>query len=149
MHPSHRFEIWLTSTAAHVRNISTGGFELLQVDFEPTLDLSPYMSKPPAVPALYDLYAVLVHSGHSLHSGHYYSFVRSGTGMWHVCDDTNVSQVRLFLFEVWENYGKLCCCPWGLCLVNALFEFPSFLRLYCTGKIVMMFWHHCCRSASE
>ncbi len=58
------------------------------------LDLSPFMSKRPVVPAVYDLYGVLVHSGHSVHSGHYYCFVRSGTGMWHICDDTNVSQVR-------------------------------------------------------
>ena len=66
-----------------------------QVDFGTSLDLSPYLSHRPAVPALYDLYGVLVHSGHSVHSGHYYCFVRSGTGMWHVCDDTQVSQVGL------------------------------------------------------
>ncbi|GAB4815062.1 hypothetical protein N2152v2_002108 [Parachlorella kessleri] len=64
-----------------------------KVDFGTMLDLSPFMSKRPVVPAVYDLYGVLVHSGHSVHSGHYYCFVRSGTGMWHICDDTNVSQV--------------------------------------------------------
>lgn len=51
------------------------------------------MSERPAVPALYDLYAVLVHSGHSVHSGHYYSYVRAPNGIWHICDDTHVAQV--------------------------------------------------------
>lgn len=71
----------------------------LQVDFGTTLDLSPYLSKRPTTPALYDLYGVLVHSGHSVHSGHYYCFVRSGTGMWHVCDDTHVQQVGACLLQ--------------------------------------------------
>lgn len=51
------------------------------------------MSERPAIPALYDLYAVLVHSGHSVHSGHYYSYVRAPNGIWHICDDTHVAQV--------------------------------------------------------
>ncbi|KAF5837780.1 hypothetical protein DUNSADRAFT_3852 [Dunaliella salina] len=40
----------------------------------------------------YDLYGVLVHLGHSVHSGHYYCFVRAGNGIWHKCDDTQVGQ---------------------------------------------------------
>ncbi len=40
----------------------------------------------------YDLFGVLVHLGHSVHSGHYYCFVRSPNGMWHKCDDTSVGQ---------------------------------------------------------
>ncbi|KAL4424055.1 hypothetical protein ABPG75_001356 [Micractinium tetrahymenae] len=64
-----------------------------KVDFDLDLDLGPYMSERPAAPALYDLYAVLVHSGHSVHSGHYYSYVRAPNGIWHICDDTHVAQV--------------------------------------------------------
>lgn len=41
----------------------------------------------------YSLSGVLVHSGHSVHSGHYTCFVRAGTGLWHGCDDDHVSQV--------------------------------------------------------
>ena len=52
------------------------------------------MSKRPPAPLLYDLYAVLVHSGHSVHSGHYYAYVRAPNGIWHICDDTHVAQVR-------------------------------------------------------
>ena len=43
--------------------------------------------RPPALPA------VLVHSGHSVHSGHYYAYVRAPNGIWHICDDTHVAQV--------------------------------------------------------
>jgi ubiquitin carboxyl-terminal hydrolase 36/42 len=76
------------------------------------LDLGPYMSSWPACGAqLYDLYAVLVHHGHSLHSGHYTCYVRapgggSGSGgggasgqqekgqaQWHLCDDHSVYPV--------------------------------------------------------
>ena len=65
-----------------------------QIDFDLQLDLGPYMSRTPVVPTLYDLYAVLVHSGHSVHSGHYYAYVRAPNGIWHICDDTHVAQVR-------------------------------------------------------
>jgi hypothetical protein len=53
------------------------------------------MSELPPRPALYSLYGVLVHSGHSVHSGHYYSYVRAPNGMWYICDDTHVAQVGL------------------------------------------------------
>jgi ubiquitin C-terminal hydrolase len=38
----------------------------------------------------YILYGVLVHAGWSTHSGHYYCFVRTSTGMWHSLDDNQV-----------------------------------------------------------
>jgi ubiquitin carboxyl-terminal hydrolase 36/42 len=63
-----------------------------QVEFDPVLDLSPYMSQRPATPAIYDLYGVLVHQGHSMHSGHYFCFVKGGAnGDWHKFDDTRVN----------------------------------------------------------
>ena len=58
--------------------------------------------RPPVPPAStgssqtrYALCGVLVHSGHSVSSGHYTSFVRAGAGggLWHCCDDDHVSQV--------------------------------------------------------
>ena len=65
----------------------------LQVDFDTDLDLGPFMSnrRGPAQP--YSLYGVLVHSGHSVHSGHYYAFVKAPNGLWHQLDDNHVSQV--------------------------------------------------------
>ena len=63
-----------------------------QVEFDPVLDLSPYMSHRPKTPEVYDLYGVLVHQGHSMHSGHYFCFVKGGAnGDWHKFDDTRVA----------------------------------------------------------
>ena len=31
----------------------------------------------------YTLFAVLVHSGGSMHSGHYYCYIKSAMGIWH------------------------------------------------------------------
>lgn len=73
---------------------------LLQVDFETELNMGPYMSNRRAGPQMYELYGVLVHAGHSVHSGHYYCFVRGPNGIWHHMDDTRVSQVGISLFLV-------------------------------------------------
>ena len=62
------------------------------VDFDETIDLAPYMSGPqPQGSTLYDLYGILVHDGFSMHSGHYYSFLRSAGGEWHKFDDSRVA----------------------------------------------------------
>eukprot|EP00227_Mantoniella_beaufortii_P020801 CAMPEP_0197600748 /NCGR_PEP_ID=MMETSP1326-20131121/33910_1 /TAXON_ID=1155430 /ORGANISM="Genus nov. species nov., Strain RCC2288" /LENGTH=425 /DNA_ID=CAMNT_0043167883 /DNA_START=185 /DNA_END=1459 /DNA_ORIENTATION=- len=41
----------------------------------------------------YTLFAVLVHSGGSMHSGHYYCYIKSAMGIWHEMDDEGVSPV--------------------------------------------------------
>jgi len=64
-----------------------------KVDFETELNLAPFVMKNNSSTMMYDLYAVLVHAGHSVHSGHYYCFVRGPNGMWHAMDDNRVSQV--------------------------------------------------------
>jgi hypothetical protein len=84
---------------------------LSQIDFDLELDLAPYMSVRPRGAVPYDLYAVLVHSGHSVHSGHYYAYVRAPNGIWHICDDTNVAQV-----------GACGGWPWPACLTYALWQ---------------------------
>eukprot|EP00897_Mesotaenium_endlicherianum_P005613 jgi/Mesen1/507/ME000104S10601 len=40
----------------------------------------------------YALYGVVVHSGHSQDSGHYYAYVKDGAGQWYLCDDCHVAQ---------------------------------------------------------
>jgi len=94
-----------------------GGRKLSQrVAYPETLDLAPYtltqgggggggaskkkqgggakaLATPPPPPMLYTLTGVLVHSGHSLHCGHYTAFVRAGTGLWHCADDAHLAQV--------------------------------------------------------
>lgn len=64
-----------------------------KVDFEPTLDLKPFVSDPQEADLKYTLYGVLVHAGWSTHSGHYYCFVRTSSGMWHSLDDNQVRPV--------------------------------------------------------
>ncbi|XP_008799649.2 ubiquitin carboxyl-terminal hydrolase 23 isoform X2 [Phoenix dactylifera] len=64
-----------------------------RVDFEPTLDLKPFVSDAHEGNLIYTLYGVLVHVGWSTHSGHYYCYVRTSSGMWHSLDDNQVSQV--------------------------------------------------------
>ena len=42
----------------------------------------------------YELYGILVHSGHTCNSGHYYSFCKSPSGTWFCYNDCNVSAVK-------------------------------------------------------
>lgn len=66
------------------------------VAFTEVLDLSPYLSNKPHEPLVYDLYGVLVHQGHSMHSGHYFCFIKSSGGSeWHKFDDTRVHATAL------------------------------------------------------
>ncbi|KAM7472776.1 hypothetical protein LguiA_010959 [Lonicera macranthoides] len=61
--------------------------------FGPTLDLKPFVTGPYDGDLKYNLYGVLVHAGWSTHSGHYFSFVRTSSGMWYNLDDNRVVQV--------------------------------------------------------
>ncbi|KAJ4958056.1 hypothetical protein NE237_025167 [Protea cynaroides] len=64
-----------------------------KVEFGPTLDLKPFVSGAYEGDLKYTLYGVLVHAGWSTHSGHYYCFVRTSSGMWYSLDDNRVVQV--------------------------------------------------------
>ena len=55
----------------------------------------------------YSLYAVLVHSGWSTHSGHYYCFVRTTADTWHVLDDSRVFTCFELMFYIVRCV--LCC----------------------------------------
>ena len=57
------------------------------------------MSNRRGPPQPYSLYGVLVHSGHSVHSGHYFAFVKAPNGLWHQLDDNHVSQVSKGMFD--------------------------------------------------
>ena len=65
------------------------------VRYELTLDLSPYLTRErerreaeDAGCCLYELYAVVVHAGGSVQSGHYFSFVKAADGGWYEMDDS-------------------------------------------------------------
>ncbi|XP_062078407.1 ubiquitin carboxyl-terminal hydrolase 23 [Humulus lupulus] len=64
-----------------------------KVTFGPTLDLKSFVSGSYEGDLKYTLYGVLVHYGWSTHSGHYYSYVRTSSGMWYSLDDSRVVQV--------------------------------------------------------
>lgn len=66
------------------------------VAFDTKLELNSFMSGNKSHPkASYSLYGVLVHSGSSCHSGHYYCYVKSSDGVWYCMDDSSVSIARL------------------------------------------------------
>ncbi|XVF48418.1 hypothetical protein PTKIN_Ptkin03bG0188600 [Pterospermum kingtungense] len=64
-----------------------------KVVFGPTLDMKPFVSDSNEGDLKYTLYGVLVHCGWTTHSGHYYCFVRTSSGMWYSLDDNRVVQV--------------------------------------------------------
>ncbi|XP_047082807.1 ubiquitin carboxyl-terminal hydrolase 23-like [Lolium rigidum] len=65
-----------------------------KVEFQPTLNLKPFVSNSEGMDFRYSLYGVLVHAGWNTQSGHYYCFVRTSSGLWHNLDDNQVRQVR-------------------------------------------------------
>eukprot|EP00927_Polykrikos_kofoidii_P035856 TRINITY_DN30365_c0_g1_i1.p1 TRINITY_DN30365_c0_g1~~TRINITY_DN30365_c0_g1_i1.p1 ORF type:complete len:834 (+),score=187.03 TRINITY_DN30365_c0_g1_i1:71-2503(+) len=60
--------------------------------FSTSVDMARFTSKPNDK-AVYRLYGVIVHSGHSAKSGHYFSFARHGSGTWYQFDDEAVRAV--------------------------------------------------------
>eukprot|EP00667_Euglena_gracilis_P001558 EG_transcript_1560 len=65
------------------------------VAYPETLSLAPFCSKPAKSGNNYLLIGVVVHEGSSVHSGHYYSYVRAANSAWYCCDDSRVRQVGL------------------------------------------------------
>ncbi|XP_050215299.1 ubiquitin carboxyl-terminal hydrolase 23 isoform X2 [Mercurialis annua] len=64
-----------------------------KVLFDRALDMKPFVSGSYEGDLKYSLYGVLVHFGHSTHSGHYVCFVRTSSGIWHLLNDNEVRPV--------------------------------------------------------
>ncbi|KAK7407160.1 hypothetical protein VNO78_08839 [Psophocarpus tetragonolobus] len=84
--------------AFHLKRFKTDGTHVEKIDkhidFPLELDLQPYtISNQNDVPLKYDLYAIVVHTGFSSTSGHYFCFVRSAPDTWHKLDDSMVTKV--------------------------------------------------------
>lgn len=63
-----------------------------KIDYQQVLDISQYMSEEHKCQEMkYELYGVLVHSGFSCNSGHYYSYCKIPKGKWYCFNDSNVS----------------------------------------------------------
>lgn len=75
-----------------------------KVEFGTRIDISQYVGRQcgdfearsaAAGAHVYELQGVVVHSGQTIHSGHYYSFIREPvTGTWHRVDDDAVTEVE-------------------------------------------------------
>ncbi|XP_047143554.1 uncharacterized protein LOC100204626 isoform X2 [Hydra vulgaris] len=72
-----------------------GGKISKNVVFPEELDIRPFMSVAQNYPLLYKLYAVLVHSGFSCNSGHYYCYVKASNSAWYEMNDNRVCQVGI------------------------------------------------------
>ena len=64
------------------------------VTYPSKLNVGPYMSNAQKDrQQWYELYAVLVHSGYSCQSGHYYAYAKVANGQWYCFNDSSVYQV--------------------------------------------------------
>ncbi|GAB5585637.1 hypothetical protein Unana1_00537 [Umbelopsis nana] len=86
------------------------------VTYKEQLDIRPYMTdgQQQNVQGMYNLVAMVVHSGTTTHSGHYVAYVKSSNGMWYCMNDASVQQVSTqtvlnqkayILFYALENSG--------------------------------------------
>ncbi|KEH25395.1 putative ubiquitinyl hydrolase 1 [Medicago truncatula] len=82
--------------AFHLKRFKTDGVFVEKIDkhidFQLQLDMQPYTISNDASSKYY-LYAVVVHTGISSTSGHYFCFVRTAPGTWHKLDDSMVTKV--------------------------------------------------------
>jgi ubiquitin C-terminal hydrolase len=83
------------SLTIHLKRFNGFKKDRTNVSYCATLDLAPYMVKPPphAGAAVYNLVAVLVHDGHGTRSGHYFSYVKGSNGTWCLKNDASSSVV--------------------------------------------------------
>ena len=66
------------------------------IEYPTKLDLTPALSdiaQAEQAPSIYYLHGILVHLGHSVNSGHYYSYIKSPAGQWFCMDDSSVRMV--------------------------------------------------------
>ena len=82
------------------------------IEFTPTIEVP--CSNPDPVPGAaaggshtvpYELHGVVVHHGHSVHSGHYIAYVKAPNGQWHEMNDSTVTLVPLSRVR---SYVLLC-----------------------------------------
>lgn len=95
-----------SSLYSMLQQLSGGGGQKLNshIKFTDSLDITAALSDAALrekQSSLYNLYGVLVHSGYSSNSGHYFSFVKSLlTGRWYMMNDETVQPVT------WEQVEK-------------------------------------------
>ncbi|KAI3913344.1 hypothetical protein MKX01_027937 [Papaver californicum] len=85
----------------HLKRFKNDGYYVEKIDkdikYPLELDLQPYTGRSENLDQgklKYELYAVIVHSGVSYSSGHYFCYIRSSPGIWFLMDDSRVVVVR-------------------------------------------------------
>ncbi|KAI4314480.1 hypothetical protein L6164_027383 [Bauhinia variegata] len=115
--------------ALHLKRFETDGAFVEKidkhVDFPLELDWQPYTScsRDNNVVLKYDLYAIVVHTGFSSTSGHYFCFVRSAPDMWFRLDDSKVTWVQgdyVLSQEAYILFYAKQGTPWFSSIVEAL-----------------------------
>ncbi|XP_072275051.1 ubiquitin carboxyl-terminal hydrolase 42 isoform X2 [Pyxicephalus adspersus] len=86
----HRLSNVLTLSLKRFASFS-GGKLSKEIKYPEYLDIRPYTSHPSGEALIYKLYAVLVHSGFSCHTGHYYSYIKASNDQWYLMNDSVVS----------------------------------------------------------
>lgn len=81
-----RFSVFSFSHSGSAQKINK------KVRFDSSLDMAPFLSQP-GDPLRYSLYAVIVHEGSSMGSGHYVCYAKAGNGVWYLFNDSEVRQV--------------------------------------------------------
>ncbi|XP_059933638.1 ubiquitin carboxyl-terminal hydrolase 42 [Mesoplodon densirostris] len=96
----HRSSNVLTLSLKRFANF-TGGKIAKDVKYPEYLDIRPYMSQPNGEPIIYDLYAVLVHTGFNCHAGHYFCYIKASNGFWYQMNDSivSISDIRSVLSQ--------------------------------------------------
>lgn len=81
----------------HLKRFSFQDGHISKVDkmitYKEQLDIRPYMTEGQEknVSGVYNLLAIVVHSGATTHSGHYVAYIKSSNGLWYCMNDTSVS----------------------------------------------------------
>ncbi|XP_056392001.1 ubiquitin carboxyl-terminal hydrolase 42 isoform X2 [Hyla sarda] len=90
----HRISNVLTLSLKRFASFS-GGKLSKEIKYPEYLNIRPFTSNPHGEPIMYSLYAVLVHTGLSCHTGHYFCYVKASNDQWYLMNDSVVSSADI------------------------------------------------------
>ncbi|XP_075686363.1 ubiquitin carboxyl-terminal hydrolase 42 isoform X2 [Rhinoderma darwinii] len=90
----HRISNVLTLSLKRFASFS-GGKLSKEIKYPEYLNIRPFTSIPHGEPIMYSLYAVLVHTGLSCHTGHYFCYIKASNDLWYSMNDSIVSSADI------------------------------------------------------